>query len=231
MDRHFTRKQSDFPLIRIEAEGNGLTDETVIRFVEQASPEFDSDMDAYKLFANDYPQVYTTTPLGTELAISTLPEVTNELVVPVSFSAPLEDTYTFTFTELIGFDQAGDLYLEDLLVNKIVEVDENTVYSFEYSSENINDRFLLHFSNPLGIDDNTGSQQVSIYSYNNVVYISKPENFKGDVFIYDILGKEILNTKAMNEGLMSIPITNGIGYYVVKVESDNLLSTKKVYIK
>ncbi len=47
----------------------------------------------------------------------------------------------------------------------------------------------------------------------------------------DILGKEIYSAKAQGQGLASITVKDGMGYYVVKVQSDNALSTKKVFIK
>jgi hypothetical protein len=110
-------------------------------------------------------------------------------------------------------------------------VEENMIYSFLYSVENISDRFLLHFDNPVNISDNTGSGGLSIYSHNNKVYIQKPAGFDGTIFVYDILGQEILNTKAVGEGLMSIPVTNGMGYYLVKVKSAMGLTTEKVLIR
>ncbi len=223
-------KDNELPTIRILAEGNGESDETVIRFYEGSTDEFDGNYDALKLFADNIQQVYTLTPSGSELAISTLPEINEDLVVPVSFNADAEGTYTFTFTELVGFDQQGDLFIEDLLTGDIQEVDENTVYTFEHSPLNDDNRFLLHFSNSLGVDDNA-STLVSIHSYGNIVYVNRPANFIGDISIYDMLGQEIITQKASGEGLMSIPVTNGTGYYVVKVQSDNNLITRKVFIK
>jgi hypothetical protein len=226
---YYKGDKSDYPIIRIVAEGNGLNDETAIRFLEGSTADFDSNFDAYKLFADNYPQVYTVTPSGTELAISTLPEITEELVVPVSFSAPIEGTYTFTFTELIGFEQQGDLFIEDLLTGDIQEVEENTIYTFEHSPLNDDNRFLLHFGNSLGVDA-TLSSRVSIHSHGDKVYINRPADFTGEISIFDMLGQEIISRKADGEGLMTIPVTNGTGYYVVKVQSDNNLITQKVFI-
>ena len=233
-DNHSYYKGGDdmleLPLIRITAEGFGLSDETVIRFYDGATAEFDGSYDALKLFADYTPQVYTISESGTEFAISTLPEITDELVVPVSFSAPAEGTFVFTFTELIGFEQQGDLFIEDLLNDEIQEVDENTIYSFEHSPLNEDNRFLLHFGNPLGIDDND-VKQVSIYSHNNVVYVNQSENFSGNIFIYDMMGQEIHNQRVDQKGLISIKVSNGTGYYLVKVQSDNDLTTEKVLIR
>ncbi len=228
---YYKEGDTDYPLIRILAQGeNAMTDEMVIRFLEGSTNNFDGDFDAYKLFADNYPQIYSVTSSGTKLAINTLPEINEDMVVPVSFSAPTEGTYSFTFTELAGFDQQGDLYLEDLLTGDVQEVDENSVYTFEHSPLNDDNRFLLHFSNPLGVDEMSG-ENISIHSYGNVVYVNRPVEFKGTVSILDMLGQEIIMQKANGEGLMTIPVTNGTGYYVVKVQSDNNLTTRKVFIR
>ncbi len=229
-NQSYYKEDTDYPIIRILAEGDGLKDESVIRFLDGSTDEFDGDYDAFKLFADNYPQVYTLTPSGTELAISTLPEITEDLVVPVSFNAPAEGTYTFTFTEIANFDQQGDLYLEDLLTGDIQKVNENTIYTFDHSPLNDDNRFLLHFSNPLGVEENDGNN-ISIHSYNNVVYVNRPANFTGTVTIYDMLGQQITSQKAEGEGMTTIPVTNGTGYYVVKVQSDNKLVTRKVFIR
>lgn len=221
---------ANFPIIRLLAEGAGLKDETVVRFFEGASPEFDSSLDAYKLFADNYPQVYTTTLMGTELAINTMSEITNDLVVPVSFIAPSDDTYTFSFTQLTGFDQPGDLYFEDLLENNILEVDENSTYSFVYASENINNRFLLHFSNPLGINE-TSSDNFVIYSFEGVIYIKTSDAQRKDVSVFNMIGQKVFHRTISENGIHRISLSGNMGYYLVKVQSGDQLKTKKVFLK
>ncbi|MEZ5082636.1 MAG: T9SS type A sorting domain-containing protein [Bacteroidales bacterium] len=222
--------KDDIPLIRIEAEGSGLTDETVVRFFTEANAEFDGDFDAYKLFAENYPQVYTITPLGTELAISSLPEISEELVVPVAFVAPSGGAYSFTFTELIGFDQVGDLYLEDLLAEEIVEIDENTVYSFDYSPENNNDRFLLHFSNPLGIPESS-ADNLHIYSFGDVIYIKTSDTQRKEVSVHNMIGQEVLHSYISENGINRIRLDGNTGYYLVSVQCGDQYISKKVFIK
>ncbi len=53
----------------------------------------------------------------------------------------------------------------------------------------------------------------------------------GDVFIYDMLGQEILNQRIGDSGMTKIRITNGTAYYLVKFQSDEILVTEKVFIK
>ncbi|MCD4696205.1 MAG: T9SS type A sorting domain-containing protein [Bacteroidales bacterium] len=71
----------------------------------------------------------------------------------------------------------------------------------------------------------------NIYSSNDVVYIQNSENIKGDIIIYNLIGQEILKKKSVNEDLERIKITQGTGYYLVKVQSEKQVVTKKVFIK
>ena len=220
----------ELPLIRIIAEGAGLSDETVIRFYDGATAEFDGSYDALKLFADYTPQVYTISQSGTEFAISTLPEITDHLVVPLLFSAPLEGTYSFTFTELMGFEQQGSLFIEDLLNYEIQEVGVSMIYSFNHSPLNDDNRFLLHFGDPLSIDE-SDQQDVRIYSNEDVIYVQQSVGMQGDIIIYDLLGQKILNQKNSNETMSKIKITNGTGYYLVQVQTIDRIISKKVFIR
>ena len=220
----------ELPLIRIFVEGAGLSDETVIRFYDGASSEFDGDFDAFKLFADYSPQIYSMTPGNTELAINTLPAIEDDLVIPVSFKAPSSDLYSLNFTELIGFGGNRLLYLEDLLLGEIQEITSNPEYEFDYSPLYDDNRFLLHFSNPLGIDDNS-TQQVSIYSYEDIIYVQTPGTQKANIIVYDVMGQEVLHKQTINENLIRLKVTSGTGYYLVKVQTGKQFITEKVFIK
>ena len=225
----FYKNDNDIPLIRIKVEGADLSDETVIRFFSEASNEFDGDFDAYKLFADSYPQIYTITPGNTDLAINTLPAFEDDLVIPVSFKAPNPDLYSLNFTELIGFDNNNKLYLEDLLTGEIQEVTSNPLYEFDYSPLYDDNRFLLHFSNPLGIDDNS-TQEISIYSYSNIIYVQSSNAQIINIDVYDVMGQEIISRQTKNENFIKLKVTSGTGYYLVKAQTGKQFITKKVFI-
>lgn len=139
------------PFIRIQADGMGLSDETVIRFVQESTEDFDGNFDAFKLFASDYPQVYTTFG-NTDFAVNTLPAIVDELVIPLAFNAPAPGTFFLTFTQLSGFSKIP--YLEDLQEGSIQKISSNFIYTFDYTPMQPDQRFLIHFSNPLGLVEN-----------------------------------------------------------------------------
>jgi hypothetical protein len=53
---------------------------------------------------------------------------------------------------------------------------------------------------------------------------------RGEISIYNILGKEISRSDAKN-GLNMISVPQGNAVYIVKVISDNTAVTKKVFVK
>jgi len=74
---------------------------------------------------------------------------------------------------------------------------------------------------------------VNVYAYNNNIFVAVDlTTVDGQVIIYDITGKEILNTDLQNKNLNKYSITtNKTNIFVVKVIVDNKEYTKKVYIK
>jgi hypothetical protein len=46
-----------------------------------------------------------------------------------------------------------------------------------------------------------------------------------------MLGQELISQKTTGDGLISIPVKSGTGYYFVKVQSGEKLVTQKVFIK
>ena len=91
-------------------------------------------------------------------------------------------------------------------------------------------RFVLHFRQPNGIGE-TGAQNVNIYSNKDIVYVQQPMGLTGEIIIYDLMGQEIIRTSSDGESLMTIKITNGTGYYLVKLITDNISVSEKVFIR
>jgi hypothetical protein len=191
-------------------------------------PEFDGDCDALKLFAATYPQVWSVYGT-TDYAVNTLPEVNDDLVIPVSFVSPESTDYNLCFTEINGL--AGQvLFLEDLLLGEIHEIEENKPILFNYNSSQNSDRFLLHFSHPMGLEDNTATP-VSIYAYNNSVYINLTGDPTADVIIYDMLGREVLRRNSTGSKLLRLDLVNVTGYFMVTVQTKDHLFNQKVFVR
>ncbi len=209
-------------LLGLQASGNGFDDELYIRFMEEATANFDGNWDAYKMLSEtaEVPQIYTTTA-GADLAIDARPATE---MVPMEFVAGTSGTYTIeaietsTFTEITLEDVENEVFT-NLLTDS---------YTFDYSTAEPHN-FIIHFG-ALGTDELSASN-VNIWSNDNKVYVQVPQDLRGDIVIYNMMGQEVVATDIQPNVVNIIPIDEVNTYYVVKVISNDEIVTGKVYIK
>jgi hypothetical protein len=204
-----------------------VIDETVIYFNENASTDIDYAYDASKLIASAAPQAYTM--LGErKMAINTFNNPGETPAVNMGISAPEAGEYTISASNLESFDASTPIFLEDLLSGQYINLRETSSYSFS-SEAGMSARFVVHFTNTQGIGDQGTSEVNGIYSVDRNVYV----NFngkRGEISLYNLLGQEVSRTSATN-GLNVIAAPQGNAVYIVKVISDNVSVTKKVFVK
>jgi len=221
-------KNPDF--LRLKAIGNGYWDETIIRFSEFASNNFDSDFDAYKLFGLDEaPQLYSIMQ-DEKLAVNSLTELEDYRTVNLGFECNIPAIYTIEASEIESFEDGMEIYLEDINTGNTHNLSLNPIYDFAHEPGNNPNRFIVHFGKPNSINDITQSP-FNIYSFENIIYINSSENLQSDIIIYNILGQEVYREKLNGIGLVKIEITSGTGYYMVKVLNDKYFFTKKVFVR
>ena len=206
-------------IVRLEVSGNGFTNETVIRFLDVATPEFDGEWDAHKLFGivPEAPAIYSVE--NGMMAINSLP-ATN--AVPVGVKAGVPGEFTITATETSEFTV---VILEDLLTGAITDLKSNS-YTFNYDM-NLDSRFIVHFA-PLAVGENP-ADLINIYSSQKDVYVSVPANTEGEIVVYNIMGQEVART-IITDVINKVTLDNS-AYYVVKVMSNESVVTKKVFVK
>lgn len=214
---NFRKDEITDPFIRLAAIANNISDETVIRFNENASSSFDGDLDAHKLasFTDGAPNFYSM-----DMAINTLPETE---MIPMNFNCDINGTYTISLDEYQSLDEVT---LEDLKSGAMINILEMD-YVFDYSIEDDEERFILHIG-ALGIED-PASSEVNIYSYGNDIYINLEENTSGQVDIYNLSG-QLISSLPVNAANNKVSIATS-GYYMVRYISANETITRKVFIQ
>ncbi|MBL7104405.1 MAG: T9SS type A sorting domain-containing protein [Bacteroidales bacterium] len=222
-------QETIYPEVRIKAESNGYTDEAVVIFHPECTAGFDGYYDLSKFWnIKEAPQLYSITE-EEYYAVNFLHENYHEVVIPIGFKAGQPGIFIITATSIANFSEDINIYLEDKKNGDFVKLYKNTQYEFGYNPEENDHRFNLHFTEiNYGIEDNIQSV-FNIYSYNDVVYIQNPENIRGDIFIYNLMGQEVANAP-INSALNKITL-NKSGNYVVKVLSEKSVVTRKVFIK
>lgn len=216
--------------LTLHVEGNNFSDETSVRFSDNATDGFDGEYDAFKLFGlYNCPQIYSMLP-DLNLSINTLPDINNNPVIPVGFKTGLNGNFTITASGMGSFSAGTNFFLTDLVTGNVQNLNANPVYTFTAYPANPEHRFNLHFA-AVGMNETSGSGAVKIYSFDKSVYINTSTQIKGDVVIYDLLGNEILRSTLRTGTLSKFDLGTVQGYYLVKVVAEGLVASEKVFIR
>ena len=189
--------------------------------------------DAAKLLSLDLnvPQIYSMVDNDQKTAFNSLPLLIKGVSIPLGIVTPASDSYSLTATGMESFNQLQDLSLEDRKLNYTQDLLQNPVYNFSASEGEDDNRFILHLSGPIGIGEKT-TIPVNIYTSQKTVVITCNNGFhNAEVRISDLLGREILTRKLVNDVMNSIQLNVPEGYYFVRVQDDACIKNAKVYIK
>lgn len=145
------RSAADSSMIRLELSStSGWFDETVLRFIDGAMDNFESQYDAYKLASveTNAPWLSTVTA-GLDFAINSLDELTNDRVIPLRAMVGVSGTYEIAATDLSGLPASSCIILEDLLTGTMTDLRAVPDYSFTIPDTTTAARFLLHIGAPI----------------------------------------------------------------------------------
>lgn len=154
-DSTFIKANSGNDVLVISLDGNGYSDETVIRVDETAMPEFEASSDAHKLTSMQpsAPYLASVDPNDVDMAINALPWDNGRLSVPLRTQSFVAGTSSFT----IAMDVAGTslatscVMLEDLLLGTMTDLRINS-YTFSQSDTDSDARFVLHVAEALPVE-------------------------------------------------------------------------------
>jgi hypothetical protein len=227
----YKEASSEENILRIKIEKDSYSDEFVLAINQNATEGFDNDYDAYKLFSNSSAPLIYSTIGNTKLAVNSVPDIKQGDIVPLQYIPNDEGTCKLTVVGLQSFIPELPVYLEDKKTQHFQNLREYAEYTFDSEKSDEIDRFVIHFANPMGIEDIPGQlNDVNIWSWQNTVIVNTPDGFSGELSIYDILGKHIL-TSVLQEGRNELEIAGPEGFYIIKVATEVGVIAKKVLIK
>ena len=214
--------------LRIKVGRESYSDEAMLKFHRNSETSIDK-LDAEKMFATDvaYPQISMTVE-NEKQAIASYPLFSGVFHQPLTFKTNVTGTFTFTFTGLESFGAATEIYLEDKVANKMVNLNENAMYTFESGVCDTESRFVIHIAdgsthfNPFDYPGTTGidglNVNVKAFGFKNSLNISAEKAIHATVKVYSILGAEITSLE-MDSEFISIPMEVQ-GQYLVKIIRD-----------
>ncbi len=215
-------------LLSLTVNNSQVSDETIIHFDENATVDVDYNYDAPKFFATVSAQLFTMAG-SDKMAINTFNNTTQTSAVDMGLIVPESGEYTISASNIESFDAGTPIFMEDLALNKVINLRSTNSYTFTSSPQDNPMRFVIHFTEMQGIDDPQPEEVSSIYSYHRDVYVNY-NGIKGEIIIYNVLGQEIIRQAAMN-GLNKITLEKGNSAYVVKVIGEQTTVSRKVFIQ
>lgn len=219
-------------LLIVKATGNNYNDVAYINFNSNASAQFDTEYDAYKLFGiSDAPQIYTILPSNnTNLSINVMDSVKPGLSVPIGFKAGVAGVYSLSFNNQSSFAPAINMYLEDTKTNTITNLRNTPDYSFTSTPGDNPNRFVLDFFNPTAIDENS-TVNVNIYSFNKQLVVQFDKNAENSkMIVYNLLGQVVKELVLNGSTTFTVNVSDLQGNYIIQVINKSNVSSKKINI-
>jgi hypothetical protein len=226
-------KTSGMNVVELNVSGNNYSDKMIVHFTKGATPEFDNELDAYKLQGiMAAPQLYAMHD-NSKFSMDVLPVKYGETIIPIAFEVSAEGVYYLNAGKIASFNGDAQVILEDLKENSFKDLTNTPMIKFEASPEDELMRFKLHVTfktEPIS-SEKTSEDYIEIYSVQRDVFVQLPENFDGNVEIYDLMGRLILSRKGVANSLNEFSINNGTGIFIVKTIDKDEVYSEKVYIK
>ena len=222
--------------MRIKIEGYGYSDETVVRFLSGATPNFDGAYDAWKLFSPNpmVPSIYSKIQSGDELSINSLPvpvyssDVTIEVYTSVAYSG----LYTVTVEEIYAFDDDFVLSITNVDGEETYDITGNTTFTCVLQPNTTTPTFTFNVAKTIStsIQQEPVKEDFKILTNSNGNFdlLFNDHSIKS-IMVYDITGKTVLQEKTTTN-LFHLNLENqNAGFYFIVISDETSIKSKKIY--
>ena len=210
--------------LSVTAPDNYGSDEVLLDFGHTSST---GGSEKWESFIPTAPGIYTPKE-GNNYSISFLTLVSDNPVVPISFKAGVNGSYSLN--ALFNSSAFATANLEDNQTGIIYDLRLNPLYTFDATTADDENRFNLHFTT-VGINETEAEVAPLIYAYEKTVYISNNGISAATVFIRNLTGQLVKKTNLSGSTsaieLSALPS----GVYVVSVETNDGVYSRKVILK
>jgi hypothetical protein len=227
--------------LRVTDNTTGSYKRTRIFYTDGASKGNDPGYDS-KMFYNgeNYFGIYThllKDNLGDDYGVQSLPQKDYEkMIIPIGINATAGTNITIS-TSIINLPTGISVYLEDKETGIFTELNEESTFTSTLSSDlNGIGRFYLYTTSQVLdlIDTPILNENISMYmtSVKNLRIVGV-QNEQATLRVYNILGKKILNTHFIGNGLndIALPLNITSGIYIVQLTTSTKKLNKKINIE
>ncbi len=198
-----------------------------VRLREDATAHFDPLLDAYRMTPGEgIPAVYTRVG-NSQLAVNSLPDVMENQVVALEFSANTGD-YVLNFAGQSTFAEAIPLYLKDKKMNTLINLKLQDAYGFHVEEGDAASRFELLFMEAAGANE-THSAEAQIQVQGHHVRIIEAEETYDKLQLFSLSG-QLLTERDISTGNTSLYIAIK-GCYIIRLLGRQANSSSKIIIR
>jgi hypothetical protein len=219
-------------VFRLKVSDLESNDQMIVRFAPEAGIDR-GNMDIDKLYGGENaPQLYSLAGNIDKLTINALNHSLQTIVVPVGLEYSQDGQLEFNASGFESFESSVTIFLEDKLLNKMIDLRETPAYTFTHSTGNDALRFNLHFFGVNSVPA-LAAKDYNIWSTVDHLNIHIPAltGQKAIVELYDLLGHLVLSQQ-VNLGTptqIAVPQFNGMG--IVRVIANSQVFSEKVFIR
>ena len=233
----FLRLSSERPEISLVLSDGEITRDTDVYYIDGTTTGFDNGYDSTTFggAANSF-SIYThlvANSNGQDLAIQSLPNSDlDTMIIPVGITAAAGEQISIS-ANAINLPEGVNIYLEDKNDNSFTILDSTSTFTTT-PDEDLNGigRFYIHTTATALSDNQVSLTNVSMYVVDSNLTITGVHTANASVRVYDLVGKEVVNTSFEGTGLnkIELPILT-TGVYVVQLETQTEAVNKKIIIK
>ncbi len=233
---HRTNQNEDRSLIRMEVkfEYTNAPDGMAIYFDHSATPFFEKEKDALKLFNTDaaIPSLYSLSQEGLKLSINAFPLLTGSpMHIPLGINVQNSGNVTISCTALDRIPDSLRVYLSDKHKRINVDFRNNPEYVLNLDKGNCQDRFELVLT-PETLPYITDTDEFGVYASGNSIYLYvNPKIGKGTILISDLQGRKLYETNYYKQQQIQLQPGFTSGVYIVGFYSDNGSFSKKIFLE
>lgn len=215
-------------------EGNGFADITRIRFDEDATVGYDTDLDAFKLPSKHGQPTLFTENDGEWSSINSKPDVASTPFIPMGFQPGTSGTYTFNVQNL-NLPTGVTAVLEDVQLGVFQSLNSNPIYSFYADASDNWNRFIIHFTSTItDVRNAERTEDVKIWSDGtNVMVLPAHLQNQAELTVFNAVGQVIATGSVMPHQQTTIDLSDkAAGVVIVQVRGhENTYSQKVVLTK
>lgn len=250
--RFFRKSASDIEnMLKINVtSSHHYMDETLIRFDNIATENFDNSSIDVPKFQNDSLSLSTKTKDNRNLVLNTLSiSDSSTTIIPIEIKSSSLGKHVLAFSELENMDSSIKLYLNDNLRNTTRLINNQTVANFYNSSDSTSNGIVNRFSiiatkNESGMRKETNKNESPlVLLFPNPVGKEKIINikmidFKDEslaVSVFGLAGNVVLKksfAKKDTHFTLQVPLTDiASGVYLVEIKSKSMRKIQKIVVE